>query len=53
MEYTHYEFCYVFKRSVSVLVELHGNTHYVIVVDVIQTLMCFDDWKNVSVRWKM
>jgi hypothetical protein len=32
------------------LVLLHGNTRYVILVDVIQTLMCFDDWSGVSVR---
>jgi hypothetical protein len=32
------------------LVLMHGDTRYVIVVDVIQTLMYFDDWSSVSVR---
>jgi hypothetical protein len=39
--------------SVPVIVELvllHGNTRYVILVDVIQTLRRFDDWRSVSVR---
>jgi hypothetical protein len=34
----------------SQLVLLHGKTRYVILVDVIQTLMCFNDWSSVSVR---
>jgi hypothetical protein len=34
----------------SQLVLLHGNTRYLILVDVIQTLMCFYDWSSVSVR---
>jgi hypothetical protein len=29
---------------------LHGNTRYGVLVDVMQTLMCFDDWSSVSVR---
>jgi hypothetical protein len=32
------------------LVLLYGNTRYVILLDVIQTLMCFDDWSSISVR---
>jgi hypothetical protein len=39
--------------SVPVIVELvllHGNTRYVILVDDIQMLMCFDDRSSVSVR---
>jgi hypothetical protein len=32
------------------LVLLHGDTRYVILVDVIQMLMSFDDWSSVSVR---
>jgi hypothetical protein len=34
------------------MVLLHGNTRYVILVDVIQTLLCFDDQSSVSVRQK-
>jgi hypothetical protein len=29
-----------------------GNTRYIILVDVIRTLMCFDNWSSVSVRQK-
>jgi hypothetical protein len=32
------------------MVLLHGNTRYVIFVDVIQTLMYLDDWSGISVR---
>jgi len=31
---------------------LHGNTCYVIKVDIIQTLMCFDNWSCFSLRQK-
>jgi len=31
---------------------LHGNTCYIIMVDVIQTLMCFDNWSSFSLRQK-
>jgi hypothetical protein len=53
MEYTHDEYC-------DMLLTLGAwnsragtaawDTRYVILVDVIQTLMCFDDWSSVSVR---
>jgi hypothetical protein len=33
------------RRKVE-LVLLQGNTHYVVLVDVIKTLMCFDDWSS-------
>ena len=42
--------------SVPVMVELplmHDNASYVILDDVIQTLLCFDDWSSVSVRQKV
>jgi hypothetical protein len=51
-EYTHDEYCDMLLTLGAVTVELvllHGNTR-VIVVDVIQTLMRFDDWSSVSVR---
>jgi hypothetical protein len=32
------------------LVLLHGDALYIILVDVIQKLMCFYDWRGVSVR---
>jgi hypothetical protein len=35
------------------LVLMHGNLHYIILVDVLQMLMCFSDWSNVSVRHEM
>jgi hypothetical protein len=34
----------------SQLVLLHGNTRYVVLVGVTQTLLCFGDWSSVSVR---
>jgi hypothetical protein len=53
MEYTHDEYCDMLLTLGAVIVEpvlLHGNTRYVILVDVIQTLTCFDNWSSVSVR---
>jgi hypothetical protein len=38
------------SESALELALLHGNTRYVILIDVIQTLMCFDDWISVSVQ---
>jgi hypothetical protein len=51
MENTHDEYCDMLLTLGAVIVEpvlLHGNTRYVILVDVIQTLMRFDDWSSVS-----
>jgi hypothetical protein len=50
MEYTHDEYCDMLLTLGVELVLLHGNTRCVILVDAIQTLMCFDDWSSVSVR---
>jgi hypothetical protein len=35
------------------LVLLYGNKRHVILVDVFQTLMCFEDWSSVSVTQKV
>jgi hypothetical protein len=40
MEYTHDEHC---DMLLLLLVLLHRNARYAILVDVIQSLMCFDD----------
>jgi hypothetical protein len=56
MEHTHDEYSDMFLTHGvcnGQLVLLQGNTCYVILVDVIQTLMCFDDWSSVSVRQEM
>jgi hypothetical protein len=53
MEHIYNEHCDVLSvlgAYNSQLVLLHGNTRYVILVDVVQTLMCFDNWSGVSVR---
>jgi hypothetical protein len=56
MEYAHDEYCNMLLNlgtCNSLLVLLHGNTGYVILVDVIQALMCFGDWISVSVRQEL
>jgi hypothetical protein len=46
MEYTHDEYYMLLAVGAVQLVQLHGNTGYVTLVDVIQTLMCFEDWNE-------
>jgi hypothetical protein len=53
MKYTHDEYCDTLQPSVSVireLVLLQGNTRCLILVDVIQMLMCLEDWIRISTR---
>jgi len=53
MEYTHNEYHYIFVPSVLVifmLVLMCRNSHYIILLDVIQMLMCFDDYSSVALR---
>jgi len=53
MEYTHNEYCYIFSPSVLViftLVLMCRNSRYIILVDVIQVLMCFDDYSSAALR---
>jgi hypothetical protein len=50
MEHTHDGYCDMPSTLGNLTVELvlpHGNTPYVILVDVIQKLMCFDDGGSV------
>jgi hypothetical protein len=54
--HTHHEYCdmpFPFGVCNGRLPLMHDNTSYVILVDVIQTLLCFDDWSSVSVRHKV
>jgi hypothetical protein len=41
-EYTHDEYCNV-----------QGKSHHIIPADVIQMLVCFDEWSSVSVRQEL
>jgi hypothetical protein len=55
MDYTYNEYAHVLNPRYLLIAEqvlMHGNTYYsyVILVDVMQMLMCFDDWSSVSVR---
>ena len=52
--HTHHEYCdmpFPFGACNGLLPLMHDNTSYVILV-VIQTLLCFDDWSSVSLRQK-
>jgi hypothetical protein len=45
--YTHDEYCDMLLTPVIIeMALLRGNACYVILVDVIQKLMCFDDWNS-------
>jgi hypothetical protein len=37
-------------HALNPLVLLHGNACYVILADIIQMLLCFDEWSSVSLR---
>lgn len=51
MKFIHDEYCNMLLTLVTVkLIPLQGNTLCVIIIEVLQVLMCFDDWSNVSMR---
>jgi hypothetical protein len=53
MEYVPDEVSIMILNVMVRLVPLYGNTHYVALVDVIQTPVCSDDCSSVSVRQEL